>query len=152
MSLHRPSTGDWIYLIGCDKLKPRWAGVRNVRWVKDDEASGFYYQRLGSHSKYCLLQKPDEFWDDFVKRVPLSEDGKTFDFTRQWEAGDYDLYFERRIIGVDANRIIVDAPIVHPMEHQYGGGAIYQYEPAGRVTEVGVENMAPGFRVRRTCS
>ena len=139
--VHRPSTADWIHLIGCDKLKPRWAGVRNVRWVKDDEAAGFYYQRLGSHSKYCLLQKPDESWDDFVKRVPLSEDGKTFDFTRQWEAGDYDLYFERRIIGVDANRIIVDAPIVHPMEHQYGGGAIYQYEPAGRVTEVGVENM-----------
>ncbi len=139
--VHRPSTTDWIHLIGCDKLKPRWAGVRNVRWVKDDEASGFYYQRLDSHSKYCLLQKPDESWDDFVKRVPLSEDGKTFDFTRQWEAGDYDLYFERRIIGVDANRIIVDAPIVHPMEHQYGGGAIYQYEPAGRVTEVGVENM-----------
>ena len=139
--VHRPSTADWIHFIGCDKLKPRWAGVRNVRWVKDDEAAGFYYQRLDSHSKYCLLQKPDESWDDFVKRVPLSEDGKTFDFTRQWEAGDYDLYFERRIIGVDANRIIVDAPIVHPMEHQYGGGAIYQYEPAGRVTEVGVENM-----------
>lgn len=139
--VHRPSTADWIHFIGCDKLKPRWAGVRNVRWVKDDEAAGFYYQRLDSHSKYCLLQRPDETWDDFVKRVPLSEDGKTFDVTRQWEAEDYDFYFERRIVGVEANRITIDAPIVHSMEHRYGGGAIYHYEPAGRVREVGIENL-----------
>ncbi len=139
--VHRPSTADWIHFIGCDKLKSRWAGVRNVRWVKDDEAAGFYYQRLDSHSKYCLLQRPDETWDDFVKRVPLSEDGKTFDVTRQWEAGDYDFYFERRIVGVEANRITIDAPIVHSMDQKYGGGAIYHYEPAGRVREVGIENL-----------
>jgi len=139
--VHRPSTTEWIHHIGCDRLEPRWAKIRNVRWVKDGESSGFYYQRLDVHSKYCLMRKPDEAWDDFVKRVPLSEDGKTFDFTRQWEAGVYDLYFERRIDEVEANRITIDAPIVHSMESQFGGGAIYHCELTERLTEVGVENM-----------
>lgn len=139
--VHRPSTADWIHFIGCDQLEPRWSGIRNVRWVKGSEAPGFYYQRPGSYSKYCLLQKRDESWDDFVKRVPLSEDGKTFDFTRQWEAGEYDFYFERCITRVEGNRITIDAPIVHSMEQEFGGGAIYHYETPSRVTEVGIENL-----------
>lgn len=112
-----------------------------MRWVKGSEAPGFYYQRPGRYSKYCLLQKRDESWDDFVKRVPLSEDGKTFDFTRQWEAGEYDFYFERCITRVEGNRITIDAPIVHSMEQEFGGGAIYHYETPSRVTEVGIENL-----------
>ena len=139
--VHRPSTADWILSIGCDKLEARWAGIRNVRWVKDGKAPGFYYQRLDSYSQYRLLQKSDESWDDFVERVPLSKDGKTFNHTRQWEAGEYDFYFERRITGVQGNRITIDAPIVHSMEPAYGGGAIYHYETPGRVMEVGVENL-----------
>ncbi len=139
--VHRPSTADWIHAIGCDQLEPNWAEIRNVRWEKDGEAPGFYYQRVDSHSKYCLLQKHDESWDDFEKRVPLSEDGRTFNLTRQWEAGDYDFYFERRIIAVDGNRITIDAPIVHSMVQEYGGGAVYHYETPGRVKEIGVENL-----------
>ena len=139
--VHRPSTADWIHAIGCDQLEPNWSEIRNARWVEGGEASGFYYQRLDSHSKYCLLQKFGESWDDFVKRVPLSEDGKTFNLTRQWEAGDYDFHFERCIVGIEGNRIEIDAPVVHSIDQNYGGGAIYHYESAGRVTEVGVENM-----------
>lgn len=140
--VHRPSTANWIHSIGCDRLKPNWSSeICNARWVKDGEAPGFYYQRSGSYSKHSLLQKHDENWDDFVKRVPLSEDGKMFNLTRQWEAGDYDFHFERRIVGIDGNRITIDAPIVHSMAQEYGGGAIYHYETAGRVLEVGVENL-----------
>ena len=139
--VHRPSTQGWIRSIGCDKLADRWAGIRDIRWVKDSEAPGFYYQRLGYDRQYSLLQRRDESWDDFVIRVPLSEDGKTFNFTRQWEAGEYDFYFERRITGIEGNRITIDIPIVHSMEPVYGGGAIYKYETPGRVTEVGIENL-----------
>jgi len=139
--VHRPSTAEWIGAIGCDQLKSKWAKVLNVRWVKDGDTPGFYYQRPGSYSKYCLLLKPNESWDDFVKRVPLSADGKKFDFTQQWQAGDYDFYFERRITGIDGNRITIDAPIVHPIEQEFGGGAIYHYDTPERVTEVGIENL-----------
>lgn len=139
--VYRPSTQEWIRSIGCDTLAARWAGIRDIRWVKDGEAPGFYYQRLGYDSQYRYLQKRDESWDDFVKRVPLSEDGKKFDFTRQWEAGEYDFYFERCITDIEGNHITIDVPIVHSMEQSYGGGAIYKFETPGRVTEVGIENL-----------
>ena len=137
----RPSTADWISSIGCDKLDARWAGIRDVRWVKDGKAPGFYYQRLGYDSQYKILQRSGESWEAFKKRVPLSKDGKTFDFTRQWEPGEYDFYFERAITAISGNKVTIDAPIVHAMEQKFGGGAIYKYGTPGRVTEVGIENL-----------
>jgi hypothetical protein len=137
----RPSTADWISSIGCDKLAARWSGIRDVRWVKDGKAPGFYYQRLGYDSQYKMLQRTGESWEAFKKRVPLSKDGKKFDFTRQWEPGGYDFYFERAITGMSGNRVTIDAPIVHAMEEKCGGGAIYKYGTPGRVTEVGIENL-----------
>ena len=137
----RPSTTDWISSIGCDKLGARWAGIRDVRWVKDGKAPGFYYQRLGYDRQYKMLQRSGERWDAFKKRVPLSKDGKTFDFTRQWESGEYDFYFERAITAISGNKVTIDAPIVHAMEQTFGGGAIYKYGTPGRVTEVGIENL-----------
>jgi hypothetical protein len=139
--VRRPATAEWIRSIGCDQLKPRWARFRNARWVKDGQAPGFYYQRLSSDSKYCILRKPGESWGAFEKRVPLSDDGKKLDFTRQWEPERYHFHFERRITAIEGNQVTVDAPIVHAMETKYGGGAIYRYETPGRVTEVGVENL-----------
>lgn len=139
--VHRPSKADWIHLIGCDQLEPRWSEIRNARWVKRGDSAGFYYQRLDSFSNYRLLKESDESWDAFEKRVPFSADGKQFDLTRQWEAGDYDFYFERRILSVDGNRITIDAPIVLPIEQKFGGGAIYRYEAEDRIREVGIENV-----------
>ena len=139
--VYRPSTADWIRLLGCNRLKPRWGGVLNVRWVRDGDSPGFYYERSGSYSRYQILQKTGESWSAFVKRVPLSADGKTFNFTRQWEAGAYDFYFERKITAVEGNRITIDAPIVHAMDQRYGRGSVYHYKTPGRVTEVGIENL-----------
>ena len=137
----RPSTADWISSIGCDKLTARWSGIRDVRWVKYGKAPGFYYQRLGYDSQYKMLQRAGESWEEFKKRVPLTEDGKKFDFTRQWQPGGYDFYFERTITGISGNKVTIDAPIVHAMEKKFGGGAIYKYATPGRVTEVGIENL-----------
>jgi len=139
--VYRPSTQEWISSIGCDKLEARWAGIRDIRWIKDGDAPGFYYQRLGYDNQYRILKKEDESWGEFEKRIPLSEDNKKFDFTLQWKAGDYDFYFERRITKIKGNRIYIDIPIVHTMEAAYGGGAIYHYKTPSRITEVGIENL-----------
>ena len=139
--VYRPSTQEWISSIGCDKLEARWAGIRDIRWIKDGDAPGFYYQRLGYDNQYRILKKEDESWEDFEKRIPLSEDNKKFDFTLQWKAGDYDFYFERRITKIKGNRIYIDIPIVHTMEAAYGGGEIYHYKTPSRITEVGIENL-----------
>ena len=139
--VYRPSTQEWISSIGCDKLEARWAGIRDIRWIKDGDAPGFYYQRLGYDNQYRILKKEDESWEDFEKRIPLSEDNKKFDFTLQWKAGDYDFYFERSITKIKGNRIYIDIPIVHTMEAAYGGGEIYHYKTPSRITEVGIENL-----------
>lgn len=153
----RPSTEEWISSIGCDQLESRWDGYRDTTWIRDDAKAkliatpssltgtdaevakagkkpGFYYQRLGFALLYSMQQKEGEHWEDFEKRVPLSKDKQEFNFTRQWEAGEYDFYFERKITSINGNKITIGAPIVHPMETKYGGGDIYHYNTDDRIT------------------
>ncbi len=139
--LYRPSTEAWIAAIGCDNLSPRWTKVRDVRWVKEGPAPGLYYQRGGISHPQRIPKRPDESWAAFTQRVPVNQDETKIDVTRQWKPGTYDLYFERQITDITGNRVTIDAPVVHPMEQQYGGGAIYQYAAPGRVYEVGIENL-----------
>jgi len=61
--------------------------------------------------------------------------------TKQWKAGEYDLNYERTITKIEGNTVYIDNPVVMQMETKYGGGAIYKYTFAGRITEVGVENI-----------
>jgi hypothetical protein len=63
------------------------------------------------------------------------------DGTKQWEAKEYNLQFERIITKIDGNRIFIDNPVVMAMETKYGGAEIYKYTFDGRITEVGVENL-----------
>lgn len=109
--VYRPSTAKWIHTIGCDQMESNRLRIQNQRWVKDGERPGFYYEKPGRYKKYFVLKHREESWDDLVRRVAISEDGKTIDGTRQWGAGDYDFYFERRITHVEGNRVTIDAPI-----------------------------------------
>ena len=61
--------------------------------------------------------------------------------TKQWKPGEYDMHYERIITKVEGNKVFIDNPIVMQMETKYGGGAIYKYTYAGRIAEVGVENI-----------
>jgi hypothetical protein len=60
--------------------------------------------------------------------------------TKQWQAGDYDLHFERTIVEIAGNRITVDAPVMNALDAQFGGGAIYRYT-FPRLVEAGVESL-----------
>lgn len=62
--------------------------------------------------------------------------------TRQWQGKDYNLKFERVITKIEGNRVFIDNPVVMPMEAKYGGGEVYKYTFDGRISEVGVENIA----------
>jgi len=140
--VYRPSTANWIQSIGCDdRLGSRWSPVTSPRWVKDGEAPGFYYRKSEtSYSKWCILQSPGESWEDFAKRVPLNEKG-LFHWMNRWNPGEYDFYFERRITDIEGDRVTIDAPIVHSMDKEFGGGAILHNETSDRLMEVGIENL-----------
>lgn len=61
--------------------------------------------------------------------------------TTQWEASGYNLMFERRIKGINGSQLIIDQPIVMPLEKKYGGAEVYKFTLAGRIEEVGVEHI-----------
>lgn len=63
------------------------------------------------------------------------------DGTKQWQAREYNIAFERVITNIEGNRIFVDQPIVLAIEEKYGGGELYKYEFKGRINNVGVENL-----------
>jgi len=141
IAVYRPCTAEWLHSIGCDAIKPFWRPILNTKWVKAGDKPGFYYKMPSWGGESSILKNEGESWDEFVKRVPLSEDGRALSIVRQWQPGEYDFYFERKITAIDGNRITIDAPIVHSMEQRYGGGAIYKIETPDRVTEVGIENL-----------
>ena len=139
--LYRPSTAEWISSIGTDDLDPNWQRVWDLRWEKEGSRPGLYFQRRGISHPQRIAKDPDETWEEFKERVPLSDDQERLNVTRQWQPGEYDFYFERIITAIDGNTVTIDAPVVHPMQEEYGGGAIYRYDAPGRVREVGIEDL-----------
>ncbi len=61
--------------------------------------------------------------------------------TKQWQATEYNLSFERGITRIEGNKIFIDNPIVMPMEPQYGVPCIFKYEFSKRINHVGVEQL-----------
>jgi len=61
--------------------------------------------------------------------------------TKQWQANEYNLQFERVVTKVEANKIFIDNPVVMSMEPKYGIAEVYKYSYAGRISNVGVENL-----------
>ncbi len=141
VAVYRPSTAEWIRAIGMDRIPSNWRPIRDLRWEREGDAPGLYYRRQGLAGHQRYPKRPDESWEDFMERLPISEDRTRMDLTRQWEPGTYDFYFERTITAIDGNRITIDAPNVHPLDAAFGGGAIYRYETPDRVFEVGIEDL-----------
>lgn len=59
--------------------------------------------------------------------------------TKQWTP--FDLNFERVITAIDASRVTVDAPVVCAIEEQWGGGSMLKANDAGRIEQVGIEDL-----------
>ena len=61
--------------------------------------------------------------------------------TKQWQAKEYNISFERVITKIEGNKIFIDQPIVLALEKKYGGAELVKYEFKGRINNVGVENL-----------
>lgn len=58
-----------------------------------------------------------------------------------WKPGDYDIYWDRTITDVVADKIYIDAPITTALESKYGGGYIIPYTWNGRIENIGIEDL-----------
>ncbi|HEX2628080.1 MAG TPA: hypothetical protein VHM26_03690 [Chitinophagaceae bacterium] len=87
--------------------------------------------------KIILFRPGTDTWIKDLKMDVIEERNGT----KQWQAKEYDLRFERVITKIENNKIYIDNPVVMPMETKYGGGSIYKYNFKGRINHVGVENL-----------
>ena len=78
--------------------------------------------------------------DQWIKDLKMDQI-EARDGTKQWQAKEYNLEFERRIVKIEGNKIFLDNPIVMEMETKYGGAEVYKASFEGRINEVGIENM-----------
>jgi len=58
-----------------------------------------------------------------------------------WKAGRRDLFWDRTIVAVNEDRIMLDAPLTTALDKTYGGGTVTAYQWPGRISQVGVENL-----------
>ena len=53
----------------------------------------------------------------------------------------FNVEWDRVVVDVQGNTILIDAPITCSIEKKWGGGEILKYEDPGRIQNVGVENL-----------
>ena len=59
-----------------------------------------------------------------------------------WKPGEKDLYFDRKIISINANNITLDAPLTTALDTSFGISSIASYSWPGRIQNVGIENLS----------
>lgn len=58
-----------------------------------------------------------------------------------WKPGEQDVFFDRTIVGINGNTVSIDAPLTTALDAKFGGGFVSSYTWAGRIANVGIENM-----------
>ena len=68
--------------------------------------------------------------------------------TKQWKP--FALDFDRVVTSVDGDRLTLDAPITCAIDARWGGGEVVPIKDAGRIEQVGVENLRAVSEFDRT--
>lgn len=58
-----------------------------------------------------------------------------------WKPGDVDIVWDRKIVSVNGNTIIIDAPITTAIDAKLGSGIVTRYFHPERISESGIENL-----------
>jgi len=58
-----------------------------------------------------------------------------------WKPGQRDIFFDRKITAINGSVITVDAPLTTSLDTAYGVATVAKYTWAGRIANVGVENL-----------
>ena len=74
---------------------------------------------------------------DSIQRCTPPEPGRD---CSQWEPGLYNFLWERLVVAVEGDTLVLDAPLVESIDSAYGGGYIDRVTD-GRISHVGVEQI-----------
>jgi hypothetical protein len=67
--------------------------------------------------------------------------GSEGDWRLTWKPGSRDLIWDRVVKSAEGDLVTVDAPITTAIEKEFGGGTVAAYGWAGRLSQVGIENL-----------
>ncbi len=94
---------------------------------------------IKDHSNRIIIRRPST--QKWIKQLGTDHFGGGIT-ALGWKPGDRDLFIDRTISRIEGNTIYIDAPITTAIDSTYGGGTIYFYSPADRVSNCGVENLS----------
>ncbi len=79
---------------------------------------------------------------EWIDMIGMGPDG---DMARRggqpWLPEEYTFSFEREIVAVDGNSIVLDIPLVQSLDQDFGGGFVYRYIFPERIQDIGVEHL-----------
>ena len=96
-----------------------------ARWFHLDSTAG-----LAVGDEVMVVRPSTQEWID---AIAMGQYG--------WKPGGYDMKFDRTIVAIADDRVMVDAPIVQSLDKKYGGGFLYKYTYPGRIENVGLEKL-----------
>lgn len=59
----------------------------------------------------------------------------------KWRPGQWDMSWDREIVEITGDTLVLDAPITTALEERFGGGTVQTYKWPGRISEVGIEQL-----------
>lgn len=71
-----------------------------------------------------------------MDRIPPHPDGRRIE---QWNPETYTFRWDREILAIEADTIILDAPITQALDRKFGESSVVKYRFPGRIWNVGVE-------------
>jgi hypothetical protein len=77
---------------------------------------------------------------DWIKAVQMNDTGGGIGLG--WKPNTRDIEWDRTITKITDSEITIDAPITTALESTYGGATVTKYTWPGRISQVGVENLA----------
>lgn len=80
---------------------------------------------------------PNSAW---INKLGMDTLSRIKPLTTDWSSLAYDVYYERQIIQVDGNKIILDAPFMDVIDQVYTIGELVKYT-SSRIDNCGIENM-----------
>ncbi|RKD90275.1 DUF6298 domain-containing protein [Mangrovibacterium diazotrophicum] len=58
-----------------------------------------------------------------------------------WKAGERDLRWDRTVVAVKADSLVLDAPLTTALDKAIGGAYVQKYQEDGRIQNIGIENL-----------
>ena len=79
---------------------------------------------------------------DWLGLIRMDARGGVLSGTGAWKVHNYTFLFERDIVDVKGNTIVLDTPMMKSLERKYGMGRVYKFEAPGRIQNLGIEDLS----------